>query len=161
VIPPTKDRLFKFTNAFTFKNTVTTSSGHRISTPPDQDQSIVSDKLKAESIDIIRQRIPQLLEDDRQVDFWRLCWDSISPDQNQLITRHPHPKLSNLYLAVGGSFHSWKFLPIIGKYVMKILTNETNGKEKDAAWAWKTKDMLGARGAHEKAIPKRELKDLD
>lgn len=161
VLPPTKDRIFKFTNAHSFANTITTSTGNRISAPPRTPQSEVSAKLKGESIGIIKQRIPRILENNRQVDGWRLCWDAISPDQNQLITKHPHSKLSNLYLAVSGSFHSWKFLPIIGKYVAKVLNEETNGEEKDAKWAWKGKDGSKERGAHEKALPTRELRDLD
>jgi sarcosine oxidase/L-pipecolate oxidase len=90
-----------------------------------------------------------------------VCWDAISTDQSQLITKHPHEKLSNLYLAVGGSFHSWKFLPIIGKYVVNVLMDRGNGREKDEKWAWKGKEGLKERGAHENAVPKRELRELD
>ena len=99
----------------------------------------------------------------RSVTFWRLCWDSITPSQHQLITKHPDPRLGNLYFAIGGSFHSWKFLPIIGKYVIKILNDCSNGEEKDRNWAWKTEgwNQGGQRGAHEKVIPRRELKDLE
>lgn len=68
--------------------------------------------------------------------------------------------MSNLYLAVGGSFHSYKFLPIIGKYVVNVLNATGNGDEKDQAWRWKTGKETG-RGAHEKVIPQRELADLE
>ena len=157
VVPPNKDRLFKFTNANTFWNNQRHPTGRLISVPA-PNQHAISASLEAESIDLIRQRIPQILSGGRRPDEWRLCWDAISPDQNQLICRHPDTRLSNLFFATAGSFHSWKFLPIIGKYVVNVLNGKSNGEEKDAAWKWKT-DFDG-RGAHEKAIPKRELNEL-
>ena len=98
----------------------------------------------------------------REVAYWRLCWDLVTPEQHQLITKHPHGKLTNLYFAVGGSFHSWKFLPIIGEYVCNVLQGKSNGKGTDKRWGWKTQgwDSSGP-GAHEKIIPKRKLGDFD
>ncbi len=157
VIPPNKDRLFKFTNANTFWNNQQHPTGRQISIPA-PDQHAIPASLEAESIELIHQRIPQILIDGRQPDEWRICWDAISPDQNQLICRHPDIRLSNLFFATAGSFHSWKFLPIIGKYVVNVLHGKSNGEEKDAAWKWKT--SFDGRGAHEKAMPRRELSDL-
>lgn len=78
------------------------------------------------------------------------------------MTRHPDPRLGNLYLAIGGSFHSWKFLPIIGKYVVNVLNGVSNGEEKDQNWMWKSEGWdEGRRGAYKKVIPRRELKDLE
>ncbi|KAF2114848.1 FAD dependent oxidoreductase [Lophiotrema nucula] len=157
--PPQRTQLLKFTNSRSFSNYVSTASGHRISVPPATSQNIVSEKLKQETLDsTVSQAMPSFAK--REVDYWRLCWDAITPSQDQLITKHPHPKLSNLYLAVGGSFHSWKFLPIIGKYVVNVLNGVSNGDEKDEHWKWKTEKPEG-RGAHEKVVPRRELKDLD
>ena len=157
VMPPNKDRLFKFTNAGTFLNTEKHPCGRDISVPT-SDQHSVPPGLKAESIEIIRERIPRILEHGRVPDEWRLCWDAISPDQNQLISQHPDPRLSNLYFATAGSFHSWKFLPNIGKYVVNVLNGKSNGDERDAAWTWKT--SWSERGAHEKVMPRGELRDL-
>lgn len=157
VIPPDKDRLFKFTNATTFWNTQKHPSGRQISVP-DPDQYTILPRLKTASIQLIGDRIPQILSDGRQPDDWRLCWDAISPDQNQLICRHPDSRLSHLFFATGGSFHSWKFLPIIGKYVVNVLNSKSNGEDKDSMWKWKT--QFAARGAHEKAMPRFELRDF-
>ncbi|KAF2181691.1 sarcosine oxidase [Zopfia rhizophila CBS 207.26] len=157
--PPRSNHLLKFTNPNSFTNTVFTPTGHRISVPPDREQSVVSEKLKQETLDsIVKKVMPQCME--RPVDYWRLCWDAITPSQDQLLAKHPHPRLNNLYFAVGGSFHSWKFLPIIGQYVVNLLNGISNGEEKDQKWGWKTEKHQG-RGVHEKVIPKRELKDLD
>ena len=157
--PPRSGQLLKFTNARSFTNTITTPTGHKISVPPESGQSVVSERLKQETLDrIVRKVMPRFA--DRPVEYWRLCWDSISPSQDQLITQHPHPQLGNLYLAVGGSFHSWKFLPTIGKYVINVLNGVSNGEVKDKRWAWKT-TAPQERGAHEKVVPRRELKDLE
>lgn len=158
VMPPNADRLFKFTNANTFLNTCPhPDTGEYISVPAPE-QNVVPGSLKEQSIEIIRQRIPQMLANGRLPGDWRLCWDAISPDQNQLITRHPDPRLSNLYFATAGSFHSWKFLPNIGRYVVNVLYGKSNGKDKDEAWMWKT--AWEGRGAHEKVLPRGELKDF-
>lgn len=161
VLPPTDRDVFKFTNATSFRNTITTKTGHKISVPPDQEQHIVPLKLQEESIKLVRDRIPQILENGRKVDYYRMCWDGITPNQSQLLTQHPDPRLSNLYFAVGGSFHSWKFLPTIGKYVANVLEGISNGPEKDEVWSWKHPSSLAARGAHEKVVPRRELRDLE
>lgn len=158
MMPPNGERLFKFTNANSFTNYQTLPTGCKISIPSN-DQSHVPRKLKEQSLEIIKARLPQILDNGRLPDYWRLCWDVISPDQNQLITQHPDPRLSNLYFATAGSFHSWKFLPIIGKYVVKVLKGESNGEEKDEAWKWKTK--WSDRGAHEKTLPKSDLYDFE
>lgn len=143
--PPAESRLLKMTNSRAVLNTVTTASGARISVPPDRPQDQVSQKLKDETWEVITGRLmPQFTQ--RPVDQWRLCWDAITPTQDHLITKHPDPRLSNLYIAVGGSFHSWKFLPCIGKYVTKVLHDESNGAEKDQHWAWKSGGSVG-RGA--------------
>ncbi|OAP56782.1 hypothetical protein AYL99_08894 [Fonsecaea erecta] len=157
-MPVNEQRLFKFTNANTFLNTQPhPETGQSISVPA-PDQHSVPEALKRKSIEIIRQRVPQMLDEGRVPDEWRLCWDAISADQNQLIARHPDPRLSNLYFATAGSFHSWKFLPNIGKYVVNVLDGKSNGPERDETWSWKRR--FSERGAHEKVLPKGELKDF-
>ena len=157
--PPPRNNLLKLTNGASFTNTVVTETGHKISVPPNRDQRIVSEKLKRETIQVMSNKLfPHLTG--RPVHYWRLCWDAVAPSQDHLICRHPDTRLSNLFLAVGGSFHSYKFLPNIGKYVVNVLEGVTNGKEKDDHWAWKTAPSAG-RGAHEKAYPQRELRDLE
>src|SRR6266487_6399292 len=59
--------------------------------------------------------------------------DAVTPNQDFIISPHPHCK--NLYLATGGSFHSWKFMPTIGKYVVQMLDG-TLDEEKVRRWAW-------------------------
>ncbi|KAK9770596.1 putative FAD dependent oxidoreductase domain-containing protein [Seiridium cardinale] len=63
---------------------------------------------------------------------YRLCWDASTPDEDWIISPHPS---KNLYIAGGGSFHGWKFLPIIGKYVVQMLGDELS-EEHASRWAW-------------------------
>ena len=157
--PPPNNNLLKFTNGFSFTNTVTTSSGHRVSVPLDRDQTDVPERLKQETWrEVTSKLLPQFTS--RPVEYWRLCWDAVTPSQDHLISRHPHPSLGNLFLAVGGSFHSYKYLPNIGFYVMNVVDGHSNGKEKDQHWNWKSSVFIG-QGAHEKAYPTRELRDVE
>ncbi|KAL4905265.1 hypothetical protein BDW74DRAFT_185304 [Aspergillus multicolor] len=159
VIPPTSSGILKFTSTTSFKNTVRTATGHEISVPVD-DQLNAPQKLQADSIAAVRARLPQLLDGDRKPDYYRLCWDSISASQHPLISRHPDPRLgASLYFAVGGSFHFYKFLPTIGKYVVNVLEGVGNGEGKDQAWSWKSTGEV-ERGVHESLIPKREYRDF-
>lgn len=47
----------------------------------------------------------------------------------------PHPRCKNLLIATGGSFHGWKFFPIIGEYVVKMLQGKLEPEYADI-WAW-------------------------
>ena len=160
ILPPKDNQLLKYTNANTFTNTITTKSAHRISVPPDRDQHIVSSKLQRETEDIMIFKVMPIFPRGKQAAYWRLCWDARTPTQDWLLSKHPHPRLNNLYLAIGGSFHSYKFLPTAGKYMVNVLSGKGNGVEKDEAWGWKSA-RSERRGAHEKTAPKRELRDVE
>lgn len=158
--PPPENCLLKYTNANTFTNIITTKSGHKISVPPERDQHIVPESLKRETEATMSSKVMPLFAATKTADYWRICWDARTPTQDWLLAKHPHPKLQNLYLATGGSFHGYKFLPIIGKYMINVLDGKGNGEEKDQAWGWKDPGQSW-RGAHEKTEPKRDLRDLE
>jgi len=80
--------------------------------------------------------------------------DAITPTQDQIICEHPHSR--NLFIVTGGSFHSWKFLPIIGKYVIQMMEG-TLDPRLVKTWAW-DRDDKGS--AHEGLLPHREMKDV-
>ena len=163
--PPPSNHLLKLTWAPSVTNTIVTQNGHRITTPPDRDQRIVPERLKQKTRKAIAHQVLPQYTADRDEEYWRLCWDAISPSQDQLITRHPHSRLQNLFFAIGGSFHSYKFLPTIGKYVLNVLNGLSNGEEKDRHWAWKSQRQLlqfkQSKGAQEKAVPVMELSEME
>ncbi|KAL4954021.1 FAD dependent oxidoreductase-domain-containing protein [Aspergillus filifer] len=158
IIPPTSSGILKFTSSTSFKNTISTPTGHSISIPL-PDQAITPVGLQKDLISAVQSRLPQLLDNNRKPDFYRLCWDSISSSQHPLITRHPDTRLGNLYFAVGGSFHFYKFLPVIGRYVGNVLEGVSNGELKDKAWGWKSA-IDNERGVHASLIPKHEFRDF-
>jgi glycine/D-amino acid oxidase-like deaminating enzyme len=47
----------------------------------------------------------------------------------------PHPAAKGLYLATCGSFHGFKFFPVIGKYVIHMLEGNLS-PELQKRWAW-------------------------
>ncbi|KAK7192677.1 hypothetical protein DPSP01_006892 [Paraphaeosphaeria sporulosa] len=85
----------------------------------------------------------------------RICWDADTPDLHFLIDKHPnHP---GLHLAIGGSAHGFKMMPVVGKYVVDslegCLENEARNK-----WRWRP----GAKMQHANPHPGRllELSDI-
>jgi sarcosine oxidase/L-pipecolate oxidase len=110
VIPASpENKMTKYTDSETmFINTVTTSSGHKISQPSDRSQYNVPAKLKQVVHERIISKVMPQFAKDKEADHWRICWDARTPTADWLMCRHPHTKLENLYLAVGGSFQGYK-----------------------------------------------------
>lgn len=50
----------------------------------------------------------------------------------------PHPKYANLHMATGGSLHGWKFLPLLGEFVVDSI-NGTLPKVLEEKWSWASK----------------------
>ncbi|OAQ58966.1 sarcosine oxidase [Pochonia chlamydosporia 170] len=67
------------------------------------------------------------------IDAYRICWDASTPTHDFLITPHPHCR--GLYVATGGSFHGWKFLPVIGDYIADMMQGSLEAEFADR-WAW-------------------------
>jgi sarcosine oxidase/L-pipecolate oxidase len=82
------------------------------------------------------------------------CRDTITPNQDFVVCPHPHCR--NLFIATGGSFHAWKFLPIIGKYVVQMLDGSLD-PDISSKWAW---DRIDKGAAHEHLAPHREMRDV-
>ncbi|ESZ92479.1 hypothetical protein SBOR_7142 [Sclerotinia borealis F-4128] len=157
VLPPTSNGILKFCADISLKNTALHEcSGHMISAPPneaDQAQHNVPKILREECYRVMKGIYGKMVEE-FEFDSFRMCWDGITPNQDFIISAHP--RCQSLYIATGGSFHAWKFLPIIGDYVVKMLDNELDA-DFAKRWAW-DRDQKGS--VHEQFIPKRELRDL-
>ena len=80
--------------------------------------------------------------------------DAVTPNQDWIISAHPRCK--GLYIAAGGSFHSWKFMPILGHYVVQMLQGKLD-EEPASRWAW---DRSNDGGAMPEYFPRRDLKDI-
>ena len=53
---------------------------------------------------------------------WKICFYTLTKDQNFLIDFHPDFK--NVILATGGSGHAFKFAPLIGELVSKMVNSQ-------------------------------------
>jgi glycine/D-amino acid oxidase-like deaminating enzyme len=62
--------------------------------------------------------------------------EALTPDENFMIT--PHTACKDLFVATCGSFHGWKFLPVIGKYVVQMLDGKLAPDLREK-WAWDRK----------------------
>lgn len=71
-----------------------------------------------------------------------------------------HPKVKGLYLATGGSAHGFKFLPIIGKYVVDMLESKLDPMFADK-WAWRPGRQHVKRGPDPHPNPERELSEFE
>lgn len=65
--------------------------------------------------------------------------------------------MPTLYIATGGSFHSWKFLANIGKYVVEMLGGSMNPATAQR-WAWDRKDAGAACGLY---LLSRDLSEIE
>ncbi|KAL5117409.1 hypothetical protein ACEQ8H_004725 [Pleosporales sp. CAS-2024a] len=150
IIPPSQlNRTLKINDLKTeVVHMITTRSGSRITTPPEMDQARVPEHLQRESTTVMRKAMPHFTST-HVPSRWRICFDAVTPTEDWLLCRHAHPCLQNLVIATGGSFHSYKFLPVAGQYVAKVLKGETCGEEKDRAWRWKSETERNGRGGLE------------
>ncbi|KAF1915751.1 FAD dependent oxidoreductase [Ampelomyces quisqualis] len=127
----------------------TLPSGRKISAPPRVEQALIPAKLRRQSEEVMRTALPHFTST-HTPSRWRMCFDAVTPSEDFLICIHPHSSLSNLIIATGGSFHSYKFLPVAGKYVAKVLNREGCGEEKDRAWGWKGEEERRGGGGLER-----------
>lgn len=114
VVPPSKKgRLLKYDNSRSPLTRTTTTKNHRtITCPPPSDISggwqIVPPSLQNETREIIVSKVLSQFTRAKTASLWRVCWDAVTPTEDWLVCEYPHERLSNVYLAVGGSFHGYK-----------------------------------------------------
>ncbi|KAK7413678.1 hypothetical protein QQX98_007460 [Neonectria punicea] len=159
-IPPTVDGILKFNYEVSFTNTQHhEASGQTLSIPPVRtSQSTWSQDVPEQLKQSVRTVVQHVYGENAPgltVETYRMCWDAVTPNQDWIVS--PHPACKGLYIAGGGSFHSFKFLPILGQYVSRMLKGELTPEEAEK-WAWDRPDV-GA--ACEMYIPKNDLKDFE
>jgi sarcosine oxidase/L-pipecolate oxidase len=150
IIPPSQpNRTLKINDLQTeVVHSVKTRSGTLITAPVQRDQASVPEKLRKESAEVMSKAMPHFTSS-HAPSRWRICFDAVTPTEDWLLCRYPHASVDNLVIATGGSFHSYKFLPVAGKYVAKVLNGEGLGEEKERAWKWKTEEERNAGGGLE------------
>jgi sarcosine oxidase / L-pipecolate oxidase len=109
VIPASKNnKLLKYNNSGTrLVNTVRNKSGRKISTPADRNQSDVPEGLKRETEAILTSKLmPRFAQE--KPEYWRICWDSMTPSEDLLLCEHA--KIKGIYVMAGGSFCGYKYV---------------------------------------------------
>ncbi|KAF4986880.1 hypothetical protein FDECE_15717 [Fusarium decemcellulare] len=155
-LPPTKDRELKWWGRNIFKNTRQVLPGRYISAPPDERdyaQWKVSGALK-EDIDDSNRLFYGKKGANWVLEKHRICWDAFTTSGDFIIS--PHAGAKGLYVATCGSFHGYKFFPVLGKYVVQMLDGELEA-ELAEKWAW---DRERPDPALNPEWPNAEMKDL-
>ncbi|KAF1965796.1 FAD dependent oxidoreductase [Bimuria novae-zelandiae CBS 107.79] len=133
-LPPTADRELKWWGQKIFKNTLDIL-GKRISAPPpepDYAQWKVAAPLK-QDIDWVNSMFYGKNGAHWDMVKHRICWDAFTSSSDFIIS--PHAGAQGLYVATCGSFHGYKFFPVLGKYVVQMLEGELESELKEK-WAW-------------------------
>ncbi|KAJ8133477.1 hypothetical protein O1611_g139 [Lasiodiplodia mahajangana] len=118
-----KDGVIKFNCDMCFTNLQEQEDGTILSIPPDAPSKFTWTKEMPQKLkDIARRTLHGLYGQNAtgvEIESYRLCWDASTPTHDFLISAHPHSQ--NLYIATGGSFHGWKFLPVIGDCIVDMM----------------------------------------
>ncbi|KAI1129259.1 sarcosine oxidase [Nemania abortiva] len=90
---------------------------------------------------------------DWKIHTHRICWECVTPNEDFIISQHPASV--GLFIATCGSFHGWKFLPVIGRYVVQMLEGSLES-DLGKRWAW-DRPLPDNPG---KEWPRHNLRDL-
>ncbi|KAI1874479.1 hypothetical protein JX265_004687 [Neoarthrinium moseri] len=155
-LPPNRDSQVKWWGQCIFKNTQEVLKDRFVSAPPDEP-------------DYAEWKVPGSLKDDvnfankatfgEKGELWnleqyRICWEALTPSEDFIIS--PHSAASQLYVATCGSFHGWKFFPILGKYVLQMLDGKL-APDLKGRWAW---DRELPDPSDLVVWPRKELEDM-
>ncbi|KAJ4192079.1 hypothetical protein NW755_004215 [Fusarium falciforme] len=86
----------------------------------------------AETKDFVRENLPDLVG--AEITTVKMCWYADTVDLDFVIDRVPETE--GLLVVTGGSFHGFKFLPVLGEYVVDVLEGKEN--KYTQFWRWRT-----------------------
>ncbi|KAK1753747.1 FAD dependent oxidoreductase [Echria macrotheca] len=156
-LPLPKQGEIKTWGQILFRNTVTHPlTGEVISTPPvaaDYNQWDVPPVLKDDARHALKSLFGDSISGEKMNKF-RICWDAATPSGDFIVS--PHSGCEGLFVATCGSFHGFKFLPVIGKYVVQMLDGELDA-ELEKKWAW-DRELPPTEG--NKQWPTREYREF-
>ncbi|KAK8209036.1 hypothetical protein M8818_004000 [Zalaria obscura] len=127
---------------YTNYQTITDAAGenHRLSVPktkywPERIEPNVTKEALDAIKEVVREALPELMP--LGIAGCRNCWYIDSLDNNFVIDRVPGDE--GMMVCSGGSGHGFKFLPMLGREVMKIIEEPDNKNEYGKLWQWRTK----------------------
>lgn len=86
--------------------------------------------------DFAEEYLPELGDEGIDIALTRVCWYNDSYD-NHLIIDYA-PEQDGLFVATAGSGHAFKYLPIMGKWVVDIIEGVGMDRPAVKAWKWRT-----------------------
>lgn len=81
----------------------------------------------------------------------KTCWIADSVDTHFLIDKSPYHE--DVYIATGDSGHAFKFLPNIGKYIVRRIEGTLN-KELSELWKWKKNPSFAEEKNAQSRVPR-------
>ncbi|KAM0435992.1 hypothetical protein ACHAPT_002884 [Fusarium lateritium] len=85
-----------------------------------------------ETKEFARENLPDLVG--AEITAVKMCWYADTVDLDFVIDRVPETE--GLLVVTGGSFHGFKFLPVLGEYVVDVLEGKEN--KYTQFWRWRT-----------------------
>lgn len=96
--------------------------------------------IPVEAKEGIRKLLQETIPDfkDKPIVMSKICWCTDTPDRYFLIDEHPDYK-GTLVLATGDSGHGFQHIPLIGKYISKLIVNGREGLDEEMRekWRWR------------------------
>ncbi|KAI4721489.1 fructosyl amino acid oxidase [Aureobasidium sp. EXF-10727] len=94
-----------------------------------------ADYLPADAEQALRDGLALFLPNfrDRPFSKTKFCWYTDTPKGDFIVDYHS--EYTNLFLATGGSGHAFKFLPILGRYVVDSFEGVASAEQKEK-WRW-------------------------
>ncbi|KAL4805430.1 FAD dependent oxidoreductase [Aspergillus unguis] len=112
------------------------ATGETISGPRRDSSNAASGYIPDDADQALRDGLKQLFPSlaDRPWSNRRLCWYTDTPTGDFIIDQHP--SLEGLFVATGGAGHAFKFLPVLGKYIVDCFENRAPSELREK---WKLK----------------------
>ncbi|KAL4877768.1 FAD dependent oxidoreductase [Aspergillus karnatakaensis] len=135
-----------------YTNPVVQGDGKERSVPvtrwSDTDQEGKFTSIPEQAVKVVRSflasHLPELAENGVDIALTRVCWYTDSFDNHLVVDRVP--ECEGLMVATGGSGHAFKYLPVIGEWVVDVL--EGVGGEREAVRAWRWRELKGETPAN-------------
>lgn len=128
----------------------TTGTKHRISVPktkywPEPSEPAITRQAVEAIKSVVREALPELAE--LGIAGCRNCWYTDTLDTDFVVDRVPGD--DGMMICSGGSGHGFKFLPVLGREVVKIVETPTERSAIAKRWRWRTKASGPRNGLEE------------
>ncbi|KAH8426802.1 NAD(P)/FAD-dependent oxidoreductase [Aspergillus melleus] len=149
-------------HGFRFATNFSVGGGHRtVSSPKLNSNNATSGFLPDDAADGLRDGLRQIVPRFANRPWFtkRMCWYSDTLESDFIVDRHP--QIDGLFLATGGAGHSFKYMPILGRYIADVYENKASPDIRQK-WRFRLPDGIlegpKARDGSRGAPPLRQLR---